>query len=53
MNVNGEDQKGLEISQWPKVQLEESARRVRNEEQAFHLARNGVNRCGLFVTLAR
>jgi hypothetical protein len=44
---------------WPKVQLQESARRARNEEQVVplsacseNLARNGVNRCGPFVKLA-
>jgi hypothetical protein len=41
------------IGRWPKVQLEESARRVRNEEQVgllfdSNLARYGVNRCGPF-----
>ena len=47
------------IGHWPKVQLRESARRVRNEEQVVplsacveNLARNGVNRCGPFVALA-
>jgi hypothetical protein len=42
------------IGRWPKVQLEESARRVRNEEQVglSYLIQtwldNGVNRCGPF-----
>jgi hypothetical protein len=44
---------------WPKVQRQKSATRVRNEKQVVplstcreNLARNGVNRCGHFVTLA-
>jgi hypothetical protein len=45
---------------WPKVQLQESARRVRNEEQPVplsrlcctYLTRNGLQRCGPFVMLA-